>query len=407
MPKWISYAKYRLSYSEVGNSIPSVLFAARGVDLATGSSQPYQYAPFTPVPEKTKSFETGIETQFFDNSLNFDFTYYNTSMHNSYMIVNTGGLLPQPMNSGVIRNQGFEMTLGYNFNFGHDWRWKTSLNMSYNKSKVEKTYKNAEGVSQPYTVNVGQIQVRYNEGDEYGVMYGTDVNRWGQDVFNEDGSLRYAKGDIYLGQGGVPAYDGVTVTLDDNGKEIMSAANPYGLKLGNMNSKVQLGWSNTISWKDLTLFFMINGRIGGKVISNTERMLDSFGTSKRTGDARDNAFKREGDDYYMYIYGGGQPQEVNVEDYYKAVSKDGYSNYVYNATNFRLRELSLGYTFRNLFGENRNLSLSFIGRNLFFIYKDSPVDPDLSLSSNNSLGAVESFNLPSSRSFGINLKLNF
>ena len=82
-------------------------------------------------------------------------------------------------------------------------------------------------------------------------------------------------------------------------------------------------------------------------------------------------------------------------------------NYIYSATNFRLRELSLGYTFRNLLGQNKNLNVAFIARNLFFLYNDSPVDPDVSLSTANGLGAFELFNMPSSRSFGFSLKANF
>ena len=106
----------------------------------------------------------------------------------------------------------------------------------------------------------------------------------------------------------------------------------------------------------------------------------------------------------------GSGRLIGVQDYYQTVGATGSQytpNYIYDATNFRLRELSLGYTFRNLLGENKNLSVSFIGRNLFFIYKDSPVDPDISLSTGNGLGGFEIFNLPSTRSFGFNVKVNF
>ena len=93
--------------------------------------------------------------------------------------------------------------------------------------------------------------------------------------------------------------------------------------------------------------------------------------------------------------------------YYEAVGSSSAIDYIYNATNFRLRELSLGYTWRNLLGEGKNVSVSAIGRNLFFFYKDAPVDPDISLSTANGLGGFEIFNLPSARSFGVNVKLNF
>ena len=82
-------------------------------------------------------------------------------------------------------------------------------------------------------------------------------------------------------------------------------------------------------------------------------------------------------------------------------------NYIYDATNVRLRELSFGYTFRNLFGAGKNLTASIIGRNLFFFYKDAPMDPDVSIGTGNGLQGVDIFSLPTTRSFGLNLKLNF
>ena len=81
--------------------------------------------------------------------------------------------------------------------------------------------------------------------------------------------------------------------------------------------------------------------------------------------------------------------------------------YVYNATNVRLRELSFGYTFRNLFGAGKNLTASIIGRNLFFFYKDAPMDPDVAAGTGNGWQGIDMFALPTTRSFGLNLKLNF
>ena len=108
------------------------------------------------------------------------------------------------------------------------------------------------------------------------------------------------------------------------------------------------------------------------------------------------------------VLNDGSGRSVPIQAYYQALgASSNPSTYLYNGTNFRLRELSLGYTFRDLFGMNRNLTLSFIARNLFFIYKDAPTDPDVSLSTQNGLGAFESFNMPSSRSFGFSLKANF
>ena len=82
-------------------------------------------------------------------------------------------------------------------------------------------------------------------------------------------------------------------------------------------------------------------------------------------------------------------------------------NYVYDATNIRLREVTFGYTFRNLLGAGKNLTAAIIGRNLFFFHKDAPMDPDVSAGTGNGIQGVDMFALPTSRSFGLNLKLNF
>jgi hypothetical protein len=98
-----------------------------------------------------------------------------------------------------------------------------------------------------------------------------------------------------------------------------------------------------------------------------------------------------------------------VEGYYQAIGggEPALGEYTYNATNFRMREVSVGYTFRSLFGTGNDLNISLVGRNLFFIHKQSPVDPDVSVSSANSFGGIEAFSLPTTRSYGINLKASF
>ncbi len=191
----------------------------------------------------------------------------------------------------------------------------------------------------------------------------------------------------------------------------------YSKYVGNMNANWQMGWTNTFTYKDFMLSFLINGRIGGKVLSLTESYLDGWGVSQRSADARDYAEanhiyadSKYGSNVLGIELNDGSGRVVPVEAYYKSVggtSPQDIERYLYSGTNFRLRELSMGYTFRDLFGANKNLTLSFIARNLFFFYKDAPVDPDVSLSTANGLGAFEVFNMPSSRSFGFSLNANF
>lgn len=118
LPEVITNLKVRASYSEVGNSIPNVLYNARNTDPLTGAAVPSSYSYFNnPIPEKTKSFEAGFDISLFGSALNWDMTYYNSAMHNSYLTISDLGGLKKPVNAGVIRNQGIETTLSYNLAF--------------------------------------------------------------------------------------------------------------------------------------------------------------------------------------------------------------------------------------------------------------------------------------------------
>ena len=218
-------------------------------------------------------------------------------------------------------------------------------------------------------------------------------------------------GDLYIANG-KPTLGGYA-TAASNGKiRVYESNKKFQTYAGNANSPYQLSWSNTFTYKDFSLYFLINGRIGGKVVSLTEGYLDRWGASERTGEARLNAEKNN-----LVVtdeFGNGRPgmylnedrNLVSIEDYYTFIGSSYAGSYIYDATNFRLRELSLGYTFRNLFGDYKNLSISFVCRNLFFLYKSAPVDPDISLSTANGLGGIDVFNYPSARTFGLNIKLN-
>lgn len=388
LPEVITHLKLRASYSEVGNSIPNEVFAKGSTNLATGSLSTSVYGYFdNPRPEKSKSFEVGYDISLFNSNLNWDLTYYNTNLTNSYFLAATTGGKTKPVNTGSIRNRGIETTMSYNILAGGDWMWRTGFNLAYNDNKIEKTFKDENGnpSKMEQLIANGSIAVRYEEGGSYGDIYALDFRR------NDDGS-------IYIDpQAGMPV-----------------KSSDFFVYLGNMNSKWNLGWSNTLRWKDLSLYFLISGRIGGKFISLTEAYLDYYGVSQRTADARLAAEAGN----IMWTSADGRTSKpgmtvdgtlVPIEDYYKTVGGQTIaSEYVYNATNFRLGEVSISYTMRNLFkGVIKGLTLSAVGRNLFFIYKDAPSDPDIALSTKNGLGAFDIFNMPSARSYGINLKIEF
>lgn len=382
MGRNIDLFKFRGSYSIVGNDVPVYKTNPRYTYGDQGAINPPESVPFrTLKPEKTHSFEVGFDGEFFQHRLHVNATYYKTNTKNQYFEVTLpweSGYKSQFVNAGNVQNQGFELTAGWFQDFGSEFTWSTDLNLSYNDNKIIELF---DGIQDGVTVsNLGGAKVILYEGGQYGDLYVRTLKR------DESGKLV------------TETPEGADYQIPVNGGEQNS-----DLKyMGNMNSKWNMGWNNTFRYKDLTLSMLIDFRIGGKVVSMTEATLDGYGVSERTGRARDRGYvMREGIKF------------SNVKAYYDVVGATSFNSvynvedYVYDATNVRMREISLGYTFRNLFGQSKNLTLAFIARNLFFFYKDAPMDPDVSMGTGNGLQGFDVFNLPTTRSFGLNVKLNF
>jgi len=378
MGRNIDLFKFRGSYSIV----PVYKTNPRYTYGDQGAINPPESVPFrTLKPEKTHSFEVGFDGEFFQHRLHVNATYYKTNTKNQYFEVTLpweSGYKSQFVNAGNVQNQGFELTAGWFQDFGNEFTWSTDLNLSYNDNKIIELF---DGIQDGVTVsNLGGAKVILYEGGQYGDLYVRTLKR------DESGKLV------------TETPEGADYQIPVNGGEQNS-----DLKyMGNMNSKWNMGWNNTFRYKDLTLSMLIDFRIGGKVVSMTEATLDGYGVSERTGRARDRGYvMREGIKF------------SNVKAYYDVVGATSFNSvynvedYVYDATNVRMREISLGYTFRNLFGQSKNLTLAFIARNLFFFYKDAPMDPDVSMGTGNGLQGFDVFNLPTTRSFGLNVKLNF
>lgn len=386
----LNNAKMRISYSEVGNSIPNMVYGALTQNFGSGTIEASQYRTFrNPKPETVRSTEIGIDLRLFRNTIDFDFTFYNTKMLNQWLPKSaaTGGTLP--LNSGVIRNRGIETTLAYNFSTpDNKFTWRTALNYSFNKNVILETYgKNNSEMIEQDPIFGGGLKLRYEVGKPYGELYGKTFQ------YGSDGKIK----------------------TDSKGIPMLTTS--YDCYLGNANSPHHLGWSNTFSYKGFSFFFLIDGKIGGNVISYTEALLDAYGVSERSGEARLAGITYQeksavgGINVMLPVPGIVMPdgEITSVEGYYKKIGlgQPALSEYTYSATNFRLREASVGYNFRNLFGNGKHLNVSFVARNLFFLFKKSPVDPDVSVSTANSYGGIEAFSLPTTRSFGLNLKATF
>ena len=376
MGEQVNLFKFRGSYSIVGNDVPIYMSNPRYTLGESGSiSAPDKAAFRTLKPEKTHSIEVGFDGTFFNNRLDFSLTYYKTNTKNQFFSVSApyeSGLRNRYVNAGNVQNQGIEASIGWHQQFNPDFSWSTNFNISYNENKIKEL---VEGLENGLTIASWQgAKVVLNEGGSYGDLYVRQIKRdeAGKPVKNDKGE---------------------PILMGDNVDEMKYA--------GNMNAKVNFGCTNTFHYKDFTFSFLIDGKFGGRVLSATEATLDGWGVSKRSGIARDAG---------KVVVDG---VEFDPQTWYTTTGSSNFNNsyatefYVYKGTNVRLREMSLGYTFRNLFGNGKNLTAALIARNLFFFYKDAPCDPDVSMGTGNGVQGVDIFNLPSATSLGLNLKLNF
>ena len=377
MPEWVDLGKVRAAWSKVGNGLPNYISNPLNSVGAGGVISFNTTSPFDELkPEMTTSIEVGTEWRFFGSRLELDLTYYQTHTKNQLFTMEapSGSKYSQYyINAGDIKNEGIEMVLGGTPVMTNDFRWKTSVNFSLNRNKVLEL---AEGLGyfnicgEP---SAGAYAMRLEEGGSFGDIYGYKFVR------DEQGQI---------------ALDDVTGLPKKDDTDLQ--------KLGNLTPDFNLGWANTFTYKGFSLYFLIDGRFGGDVMSLTQAELDQYGVSKATGDTRNRG--------YVELEGR---RFTDVQSFYTTVGgRSGITeHYMYNATNIRLRELSLGYSLPKKWFENtpviKGIDLSLVGRNLFFFMNNAPYDPEGAISMGNSLQGVDVFGMPSTRSFGFNVKVNF
>lgn len=380
---WLNQLKLRGSYSVVGNPVPNELFSRQTINFHTGVISPRPPVFDDPKPETTTSYETGLDVWLFENKLNFDVTYYNSTLENQFMRIATASGEQKPVNTGKIRNYGVEFSINYRWAINSDWLWSTGFNIAYNDNRILKTYKQADGT--PYMVTMGPsaFKIKYVEGGAFGDIYVNSFKR------NKDGSIVVNNAGNY--ENAVP----------------QMASGSYSTFVGNTTAKTNFGWNNTLTWKNFTLYMLIDGKIGGKVMSLTEPERDYYGISGRSAHDRLHGQRVTQNDKEYTLKELPDGQKVSVENYYKTVGANPMENYVYDASNIRLRDISLGYVFRNLFGSGKDFSLSFVMKNVCFIYKKAPVDPDISVSAANGFSGIDSYSLPTTRTYGLNLRATF
>lgn len=383
LPNFINYLKVRGSWASVGSPIPRGLSQPRYKwDPATGKWKTNTFRPLGQLyPERTKSWEAGVTAKLFKNRVSVDLTWYLSNTKNQTFnipVSASSGYSSMYVQSGNVRNQGIELSLGMDNKFG-DLLWNTSLTYSYNKNKVVELLDNYHD---PVT-NENYSLTEFGAGGVGSLSY----------KLTKGGSM----GDIYISKRLKRDQEG-NIWVDPDTKNVVIENLDKPLKVGSVLPKGNLGFRNDFNYKGINFGFLITARFGGDVVSITQAIMDEYGVSKASADARDMGGIR--------VNNG----TVSAENYFGTVGgKNGLlQNYIYSATNARLQEAHLGYKFpAKWFNNKMNVTCSLIGRNLFMIYKRAPFDPETTASTGTFFQGMDLYMQPSLRNLGFNVNIQF
>lgn len=378
----LSFMKARFSYSEVGNApqrfIPISTYRLQGSGFP--ETQTYEVNPDLK-PEKTRSYELGLNTKLFGNKLSIDLTLYKSSTYNQLFnpeISSGSGHSSYYVNGGRIDNKGIELTVGLDQNLGQV-NWTSNLTYSINRNKIKQLM--------PATTTPSGTPI---EAMPEMNMGGTDGYRM---ILKEGGSM----GAIYVNTLKTDMHGHIIVDLIS---QKVTADPDNFVYAGNANPNYTIGWRNSFEWKGVTLGVVVNGRFGGVGVSSTQAKLDAYGVSKASAEARDN--------------GGAlvNGQRIPAKDYYQIVGGGNSgicSMYVYDATNIRLSELSLGYDIpiNKWVSWIKGAHISVVGRNLIMFYNKAPFDPESTASTGTYFQGIDYFMQPSLRNVGFSVNLKF
>lgn len=395
LPTALSFLKTSVNYAQVGNGgrfglLKSVYNYGQGA--GNGFLQISSTLPLPGLkPEIVKNLEFGVEARFFGNRIGFSATYYKSNSFNQLLEVAlpvATGFRSKYINAGNIQNKGFEFVLDGKVLKSKILTWDVTFNLGMNRNKIVelspdvKTFYLGGGFGRSATPVV-------QEGKSYGDLL---AFKWATDT----------KGNRIV---------------DAKGQPVLSSSQEF---IGNFNPDATLGLTNTIEYKKFFFRFLIDGRVGGTLVSGTEMNLAFSGIPEMTEKFREGGLNLGGVD------GTGAPvsKSITAQDFWQIASGKRYGAgefFAYDGTSFRARELSLGYQLpvTKALPFVQSARLSFIARNLFWIYRGSSkldipgigkrkawFDPDMSLGNSNWQG-VEYGTLPSTRSYGLNLQVTF
>ncbi|MES2418422.1 MAG: SusC/RagA family TonB-linked outer membrane protein [Bacteroidota bacterium] len=394
----LSFAKLRASYAIVGNdtdpyrldqtySFNGFLNGATLASLATTMNNPELK------PERTTSFELGMDIRLLKNRISIDGTYYNAATTNQIVtaqLPSSSGYLKRIYNAGKIKNWGYEASVNAKFIARKNFSWSTQFNYAANKSKVVSLI---DGIDRFQLNNNSSYLYVYAEvGKPYAYLRGLGVAR--------------------DSQGRMLIEDGGSLLVKDNDMAFGTASPDW---IG--------GIYNTFKFKNMDLGFLIDIKMGGVMYSGSISRMLTNGVLAETLNGRDDYYKHTvifgenntelsgGAKWDAYFANGTKNNKFVTPQNYE-YARPNYAEFViYDASYVKLREITVGYTMPvKLLAKTpiKSARLSLSGRNLAILYRKTPMglDPEATSTSGNGQG-IENGALPPNSIYGLNIRLTF
>lgn len=408
----LPYGKLRLSWAQVGSDTdPYQLGLVYTKSKFTYPGYTIGYINNETIPNKdlkptrTNSFEIGFETKFLNNRIGLDFTYYNQISKNQIMGIASSWTTGYPyrlINAGEIQNQGIEITLNTRPIQIGDFAWDLNFNFAKNSNKVKKLVDNMDMFELEKATWL-DVQIAAKVGENFGSIVGPDFVR------NENGDI------LIDPQTGLPQYDKSNHVL------------------GNASWDWTGGISTAIHYKNFSLSALFDIKVGADLYSMSARAAYESGKSKATLQGRDEWYASEEQRQAAGIPKGSANWEptggfiapgvidngdgtyrpndiiINPEDYWMSVCRNAPSMFIYDNSYIKCREIVLSYQFpKKWLGKVlQDMSVSFVARNPFIVWKNIPnIDPDSNYNNTTGMG-LEYGSLPSRKSYGININIKF
>ena len=387
---WLSYGKFRASVAQIGSDTDpyrtSLAYAAP-VAFGGGSyvlKDPNLYNAALK-PERSTEYEAGLELKFLKNRIGLDLTVYSRSTQDLIIplsVSNATGYSTFYANAGKSRNRGLEVQLSGRPIQTSDFSWDATINFSTNKSKLL-------SLDIPNNPDI----------DRY--VVGTERRR------NSVSTTAIVGEPLFVLTGTDYTYLNGKKVIDSSGHYVPSAP---GQILGNTEPDFIGGFSNTFTYKNISLSALIDFQKGGSFFSYTNMYGLSSGLLEETveNNVRDNGVDVSG----VLPTGEDFNKHLNAADYFKNnFGTNINAANVYDASFIYLREVTLGYQLPSKWADAihaSNARISLYGRNLWLIHSNAPnVDPSNIINSTSNITGMEGGALPSVRSYGINLNIGF